>query len=140
MGMKWMVCLMALTASFTVFAEEDMEALAGKILKERGVEIEEPAPADPASGFWTCRGVRLHMGVDLTTLSDLDTGDMWVVAEKGTVDSYDKHAKIKGTYLLFNWAKNPAVTKFFVIDKSGKNLYLTDDLDMNKYYRCKRDK
>lgn len=96
--------------------------------------------ADPASGFWSCNGVRMHMGVDLNSWTDLNTRDMYTITEKGPIDDKDKDEKVKGTDYIYSWTKNPAVTKWFVVDKSGKNLYQRDDLHMYKLYRCKRTK
>jgi hypothetical protein len=39
---------------------------------------EESGKKDPASGFWTCNGIKLHMGVDLVSWQNLDDGDLFV--------------------------------------------------------------
>ncbi len=102
---------------------------------------EETVKADPASGFWSCNGIRLHMGVNMVSWTNLGTGDMFTRTEDPSpVDPADKDEKVKGTDYLYAWTKNPAVMKLFVVDKTGKNLYMRDDLKYYKVYRCKRDK
>lgn len=101
----------------------------------------KPVKKDPASGFWTCNGIKLHMGVDMKSWQDLTNGEMFTLGEAPSpVDPKDKDQKIKGTDYIFNWIKNPAVTKWFIVDKTGKGLYIRDDIDYYKSYKCKRDK
>ncbi|EMK0351337.1 hypothetical protein V8J08_003604 [Citrobacter amalonaticus] len=93
---------------------------------------------DPASGFWTCNGIRLHMGVDLTSWQNLDDGDTYVQTEPPSLEN-DKEIAVHGTSYTFASMRNPAVIKFFVVDKSGKKLYMHDDIKFFKLHPCKRD-
>lgn len=118
----------------------DTEALAAAKLKEMGIVDEPPVEKGPASGFWMCNGVRLHMAGDMTSWQDLDTGDLYTITGKPSPVSNDKNQKVKGTDYLYEWHTNPAVVKYFIVDTTGKNLYLRDDLEFYKTYRCKRSK
>ncbi|MFB9085327.1 hypothetical protein ACFFW8_05500 [Erwinia tracheiphila] len=71
--MKKLLVFALLVVSFSGFSASksddlDMEALADAKLKEMGVDTSEitPVKKHTASGFWTCQGIRLHMGVELT--------------------------------------------------------------------------
>lgn len=133
------ICASTFAASNT--ESMDTEALAAAKLKEMGIVDEPPVEKKPASGFWVCNGVRLHMAGDLTSWQDLDTGDLYTLSEAPTpVDPKDKNHPIKGMNYLYDWHTNPAVVKYFIVDTTGKNLYLRDDLEFYKTYRCKRAK
>ncbi|EPM0022683.1 hypothetical protein PU088_000996 [Citrobacter farmeri] len=143
--MKKTMVLTILTLSFITtslsYAEDfDPEALADARLKEMGVDTANltPAKKDPASGFWTCNGIRLHMGVDLTAWQNLDDGDTYVQTEPPSPEN-DKEIAVHGTSYTFTSVRNPAVIKFFVVDKSGKKLYMHDDIKFFKLHPCKRD-
>lgn len=99
---------------------------------------EEPVKKDPASGFWTCNGIKLHMGVDLVSWQNLDDGDTYVQTEPPSPEN-DKEIAVHGTSYTFASMRNPAVIKFFIVDKSGKKLYLHDDIKFFKLHPCKRD-
>lgn len=140
LGLALMGWGVAATAAVTE-SNDGVDALAEEYLKQHPSTVieSEPVKKDPASGFWLCNGIRMHMGVDLTSWQDLDSGDMFVITEKAVVEDSEKEEKIKGTGYVYSWTKNPAVTKLFVIDKSGKNLYIRDDLKFFKTYKCKRN-
>ncbi|HGF8559630.1 TPA: hypothetical protein ACJCCZ_002462 [Salmonella enterica subsp. enterica] len=142
MGLAVMGLVVTSTAA-VANSDDGVDALAEAYLKEHPSKAEnydsEPVKKDPASGFWTCNGIRMHMGVDMNSWTDLNTGDMYVILEKGTVDDKDKDEKVKGTDYLYKWTKNPAVIKYFIVDKTGKNLYIRDDLKFFKAYKCKRN-
>ena len=99
---------------------------------------EKPIKKDPASGFWTCNGIKLHMGVDLVSWQNLDDGDLFVRTVPPEPEN-DKAVAVHGMSYTISSTKNPAVSKFFLIDKSGKKLYLYDDLKFSKLHPCKRD-
>ncbi|EAO1206253.1 hypothetical protein EX075_13895 [Salmonella enterica] len=121
---------------------DGVDAFADAYQKQHPAQADdsESVKKDPASGFWTCNGIKLHMGVDLRSWQELNTGDMYVLTESGAIDDKDKDEKVKGTDYVYKWTKNPAVLKFFIVDKTGKNLYLRDDLHYFKTNKCKRDK
>ncbi|MBU2673549.1 MULTISPECIES: hypothetical protein [Hafnia] len=97
--------------------------------------------SDPASGFWECNGIRLHMGVNMATWTNLDNGDLYTITEgPDPIDPKDKDEKIKGMSYLFTSSINPAVVKYFIVDKTGKNLFIRDDIKFFKTYPCKRTK
>jgi hypothetical protein len=100
---------------------------------------EETVKADPASGFWSCHGTRLHMAPDLRSWQDLESGDVFTLYEEPELDD-SKELAVKGMSYTYSSMRNPAVSKFFIVDKTGKNLYLRDDIKFFKTYRCKRDK
>ncbi|MDF9346409.1 hypothetical protein NOI88_07400 [Escherichia coli] len=81
----------------------------------------------------------MHMGVDMGSWTDLDTGELYTQIETGQIDEQDKDEKIKGTDYLYALTRNPAVIKYFIVDKSGKNLYIRDDVNIFKTYKCKRN-
>ncbi|HHX3383073.1 TPA: hypothetical protein ACU9K7_003707 [Salmonella enterica] len=140
MSIKLITGLIVLGISFNIAAEQDIQALIKQKLKEGGgVWAEENHIAkDPASGNWICDGVRLHMDVDLGGWENLDTGEHFMqLDEPDTVD--DKDIKVKGTRYTYQSMDREGILKFFMIDKSGKNLYLHDDIKFFKLYRCKRD-
>lgn len=136
--MGWVATSTAAVAN----SDDGVDALAEAYLKEHPSNAEnydsEPVKKAPASGFWTCHGIRLHMGVDMKSWQDLNTGDMYVITEKSPVDDKDKNEKVKGVDYLYSWTKNPAVIKYFIVDKTDKNLYIRDDLKFFKTYKCKR--
>ncbi|URR14757.1 hypothetical protein LT980_09290 [Citrobacter portucalensis] len=135
--------LVATSTAAVANSDDGVDALAEAYLKEHPSKAEnydnEPVKKDLASGFWTCNGIGLHMGVDMKSWQDLNTGDMYVFTEKSPVDDKDKNEKIKGIDYLYSWTKNPAVIKYFIVDKTGKNLYIRDDLKFFKTYKCKRN-
>ncbi|EAM4396622.1 hypothetical protein KGO56_000431 [Salmonella enterica] len=142
MNIKFIAGLIALGVSFSASAEQDIQALIKQKLKEGGgVWAEEDHIAkDPASGFWTCNGMRLHMDVDLGGWQDLDSGEHFMQSEEPEpVDDNDKDVKVKGTTYTYQSMDREGILKFFIVDKSGKNLYLHDDVKFFKLYRCKRD-
>lgn len=147
----WLLGLALISLSLDVFAAnnssttddgDSIEALAGAMLKAEGVNTDgSREPHNPASGFWTCNGIRLHMGVNLATWANLDDGDNWMLAEEPSpVDPKDKDEKVKGTDYLYSSSRNPAVVKYFIVDKTGKNLFIRDDIKFFKTYPCKRTK
>ncbi|HDS8578242.1 TPA: hypothetical protein QH731_003567 [Klebsiella variicola] len=143
--MKKLAIIALLAVSFSGLAankgdDVDMEALAASKLKEMGADTASEAPVkkDPASGFWTCNGVRLHMGVDLTAWQNLDDGDTFIQTSPPEPED-GKEIKVTGTSYTYASMRNPAVIKFFVVDKSGKKLYLHDDIKFFKLHTCKRD-
>ncbi|EBL1744263.1 hypothetical protein D1300_20610 [Salmonella enterica] len=142
MNIKLITGLIALGVSFSVAAEQDIQALIKQKLKEGGgVWAEENhITKDPVSGFWTCNGMRLHMDVDLGGWQDLDSNEHFMQSEKPEpVDDNDKDIKVKGTTYTYQSMDREGILKFFIVDKSGKNLYLHDDVKFFKLYRCKRD-
>lgn len=141
MNIKLITGLVALGVSFCVAAEQDIQALIKQKLKEGGGwGEEEHITKDPASGFWTCHGMRLHMDVDLGGWQDLDSGEHFMQSdEPEPVDDNDKDIKVKGTTYTYQSMDREGILKFFIVDKSGKNLYLHDDVKFFKLYRCKRD-
>ncbi|ELO0986306.1 hypothetical protein RZD54_001656 [Citrobacter freundii] len=143
--MKNLIAFTLLAVSFSGLAasksdDVDMETLAAAKLKEMGVDTsaETAVKKDPASGFWTCNGIRLHMGVDLTSWQNLDDGDMFLRTTPPEPEN-NKAVAVHGMAYTFSSTKNPAVSKFFLIDKSGKKLYMYDDLEFSKLHPCKRD-
>ncbi|EBB1561298.1 hypothetical protein FLQ72_000404 [Salmonella enterica] len=141
MNIKLITGLVVLGVSFCVAAEQDIQALIKQKLKEGGDwGEEEHITKDPASGFWTCHGMRLHMDVDLGGWQDLDSGEHFMQSEEPEpVDDNDKDIKVKGTTYTYQSMDREGILKFFIVDKSGKNLYLHDDVKFFKLYRCKRD-
>lgn len=139
---RLIVALIALGMSLSVAAEQDIQALIKQKLKEGGgtpVE-EEHIAKDPASGLWSCHGIRLHMDIDLGGWQDMDSGSYYMLLEQPSpIDPTDKNERIKGMNYLYKWMDNPAVIKYFIVDKTGKNLYIRDDVKYFKTYRCKRD-
>ncbi|HEA0252729.1 TPA: hypothetical protein RU600_002449 [Salmonella enterica] len=143
--MKNLIAFTLLAVSFSGLAASKsddvyMETLAAAKLKEMGVDTsaETEVKKDPATGFWTCNGIRLHMGVDLTSWQNLDDGDTYVQTEPPSPEN-DKEIAVHGTSYTFASMRNPAVIKFFVVDKSGKKLYMHDDIKFFKLHPCKRD-
>lgn len=118
----------------------DPEAVAAEYLKNSDSvwADAQPVKKDPASGFWTCNGIKLHMGVDLVSWQNLDDGDTYVQTEQPSPEN-DKEIAVHGTSYTFASMRNPAVIKFFIVDKSGKKLYLHDDIKFFKLHPCKRD-
>ncbi|EBQ9797099.1 hypothetical protein DRU50_13125 [Salmonella enterica subsp. enterica serovar Mikawasima] len=141
MNIKLITGLVVFGVSFCVAAEQDIQALIKQKLKESGGwGEEEHITKDPASGFWTCHGMRLHMDVDLGGWQDLDSGEHFMQSEEPEpVDDNDKDIKVKGTTYTYQSMDREGILKFFIVDKSGKNLYLHDDVKFFKLYRCKRD-
>lgn len=135
--------LFVLTAPSVSHAQEkdfDPEVAADAILRSAGIDPDKNVVNKaPASGFWACHGIRLHMGVDMGSWTDLDTGELYTQTETGQIDEQDKDEKIKGTDYLYASTRNPAVVKYFIVDKSGKNLYIRDDIKFFKTYKCKRN-
>ncbi|HDC2134452.1 TPA: hypothetical protein O7X85_004134 [Salmonella enterica] len=140
--LKWLVWGIALGLSFSVAAEQDIQARIKQALKEGGDWSEDSPPVkkDPASGFWTCNGIHLHMDVDLGGWQDLDSNEHFMqIDEPEPVDENDKDIKVKGTTYTYQSMDREGILKFFIVDKSGKNLYLHDDVKFFTLYRCKRD-
>ncbi|EHV0066875.1 TPA: hypothetical protein ACTYBS_005047 [Citrobacter freundii] len=137
------ISLFVLTASSVNHAQEkdfDPEVAADAVLRSAGIDPDKSvANKAPASGFWTCHGIRMHMGVDMGSWTDLDTGERYTQIETGQIDEQDKDEKIKGTDYLYALTRNPAVIKYFIVDKSGKSLYIRDDVNIFKTYKCKRN-
>ncbi|ECY1177879.1 hypothetical protein HP277_000453 [Salmonella enterica] len=105
---------------------------------QTGMDEQNTVKKDPASGFWTCNGIRMHMGVDLTSWQNLSDGDMFLRTTPPEPEN-NKAVAVHGMAYTFSSTKNPAVSKFFLIDKSGKKLYMYDDLEFSKLHPCKRD-
>lgn len=142
MNIKLITGLIVLGISFNIAAEQDIQALIKQKLKEGGDTWaeEEHVARDPASGNWICDGVRLHMDVDLGGWEDLDSGEHFMQSEEPEPEPVDdKDIKVKGTRYTYQSMDREGILKFFMIDKSGKNLYLHDDIKFFKLYRCKRD-
>jgi hypothetical protein len=140
---KLMVFLLAVIsiASHAASKDDDFdpEALAAANLKNSGSVWVDAAPAkkDPASGFWTCNGVRLHMGVDLASWQNLDTQELFTLEEKP--EREDAPGPVhNGMAYLYSSMNNPAYVRGFAVDKAGKQLYIQDELKFTKYYRCNR--
>jgi len=145
MNMKKIMVVALMAISFSGFSASnnddlDMEALADAKLKEMGVDTSDMTPVkkDPASGFWTCSGIRLHMGVDLTSWQNLDTQELFTLHEKPAIEDAPGPVH-NGLAYLYTSMSNPAYMRGFAIDKAGKQLYIQDELKFTKYYRCKRE-
>lgn len=138
---KWFVGILLATCSTVAYASDsfDPEAAADASLRAAGVNPDEQTvKADPASGFWTCHGTRLHMAPDLRSWQDLDSGEVYTIyGEPSLMD--DKDRAVKGMSYAYSSMSNPAVMKFFIVDKTGKTLNLQDDLEFSKTYRCIRN-
>lgn len=132
--------LVSLTSyAATEASNDDWDKLVDAKLQEMGESPSEaPVKKDPASGFWTCNGIKLHMGVDLVSWQNLDDGDTYVQTEPPSPEN-DKEISVHGTSYTFASMRNPAVIKFFIVDKSGEKLYLHDDIKFFKLHPCKRD-
>lgn len=142
--MKALVALLLMMTSLASYAasqsaDDDWDKVVDAKLNEMGVsEPEAPVKKDPASGFWTCNGIRLHMGVDLASWQNLDDGDLYTELDPPAPED-GKEVKVRGTTYTFSSMRNPAVIKFFVVDTTGKKLYLHDDIKFFKLHPCKRD-
>ncbi|MDA8510930.1 hypothetical protein [Citrobacter sp. Igbk 14] len=138
-----MIALLAwggLSTSASYAEDFDPEAVAAEHLKNSDSVWADTKPVkkDPASGFWTCSGIRLHMGVDLGTWQNLDTQELFMLTEKP--EKKDAPGPVKnGMAYLYHSLNNPAYVRGFAVDKAGKQLYIQDELKFSKYYRCKRD-
>lgn len=120
-------------------SDDDWDKIVDAKLKEMGGDNNEaPVKKDPASGFWTCNGIRLHMGVDLASWQNLDTQELFTLEEKPEKEDAPG-AVHNGMAYLYSSMKNPAYVRGFAIDKTGKQLFIQDELKFSKYYRCKRD-
>lgn len=139
---RWIAGVLLATCSMMVFASDgfDPEAAADASLRAAGINPdEETVKAEPASGFWSCHGTHLHMAPDLRSWQDLESGDVFTLyGEPKMMEQKDR--AVKGMSYAYSAMSNPAVMKFFIVDKTGKNLYLQDDLEFSKAHRCKRDK
>lgn len=143
--MKKLLVFALLAVSFSGFSASksddlDMEALADAKLKEMGVDTSEMTPVKkhPASGFWTCQGIRLHMGVELTAWQNLDTQESFILYEDPVKEDAPGPVH-NGMAYIYSSMSNPAYMRGFAIDKTGKQLFIQDELKFSKYYRCKRD-
>ncbi len=110
------------------------QIMAGKD-KPNATPDEQSVAKNPASGFWQCNGTRLHMGVDMASWTNLDSGELFILHEKPSPTENGK-----GTDYLFSSTSNPAYIEYFVVDKSGKKLSIRDQLKFSKLYPCKRTK
>lgn len=143
MNKVMMLALLAMgyAISTTSYADDfDPEAVAAEHLKNSDSVWNDTKPVkkDPASGFWTCNGIRLHMGVDLASWQNLDTQELFTLEEKPEKEDAPG-AVHNGMAYLYSSMKNPAYVRGFAIDKTGKQLFIQDELKFSKYYRCKRD-
>lgn len=132
---------LGLLAANSTYAEEfDPEAVAAEHLKNSDSVWADTKPVkkDPASGFWTCSGIRLHMGVDLTSWQNLDTQELFTLHEKPAKEDAPGPVH-NGLAYLYTSMSNPAYMRGFAVDTAGKQLYIQDELKFSKYYRCKRD-
>lgn len=129
-----------LAASSSYGEEFDPEAVAAEYLKNSDSvwADSKPVKKDPVSGFWTCNGIRLHMGVDLTSWQNLDTQELFTMVEKPSKEDAPGPVH-NGMAYLYSSMNNPAYMRGFAIDKAGKQLFIQDELKFSKYYRCKRN-